>query len=138
MIVYLDTSVVLRVLFGQEPAWEGWARWEEAWASELMGLEARRSIDRLRLASALDDKGVAHAHQSLMRIEGGVGTVRLGAVVLREAARPMPTIVKTLDAIHLATAVLLIEEIASRLTFVTHDSQQATAAQALGMNVEGL
>ena len=63
MIVYLDTSVVLRALFGQEPQWSGWSKWDAAWSSELMGVEARRAIDRFRLQTLLDDRGVAEAQQ---------------------------------------------------------------------------
>lgn len=137
MRIYLDTSVVLRVLFGQQPIWDGWARWDEAWTSKLMGLEARRMIDRLRLESALEDEGVAGAHEALLQIEQGLGLVGIDPSVLRQAARSMPTVVKTLDSIHLATAVLLGEEQGSVPEFVTHDGQQAVAARALGMKVRG-
>jgi hypothetical protein len=44
----------------------------------------------------------------------------------------MPTIVKTLDAFHLTTAVALRQRRAIDLLFATHDYQQATAARALG------
>ena len=44
----------------------------------------------------------------------------------------MPTIVKTLDAIHIATASLIQERLHSQLVFITHDQQQAKAARALG------
>ena len=137
MIVYLDTSVVLRVVFGQRPLWSGWARWEDGWSSELMGIEARRAIDRLRLEGALDDQGVASAQESLSRIEQGIGTIGLTRLVLRRAALPMPTVVKTLDAIHLASAILFGEQQDSRPFFVTHDDQQALAARALGFQVAG-
>ena len=70
MIVYLDTSVVLRVLFGQAPRWRGWSAWDTAWSSELMGVEARRAIDRFRLQAALDDRGVAEAQQLFMTKRG--------------------------------------------------------------------
>jgi hypothetical protein len=44
----------------------------------------------------------------------------------------MPTIVKTLDAIHLASALAIRERRGIDLLFATHDNQQATAARALG------
>ena len=44
----------------------------------------------------------------------------------------MPTVVKTLDAIRLTSAVVIRERRAVDLMFATHDSQQATAARALG------
>jgi hypothetical protein len=48
MILYLDTSVVLRHVLGQERRLEQWGRWDAAYSSELMGVEARRAFDRLR------------------------------------------------------------------------------------------
>jgi hypothetical protein len=44
----------------------------------------------------------------------------------------MPTIVKTLDAIHLASAIVIRERRGIELLFATHDTQQAIAARALG------
>ncbi len=49
----------------------------------------------------------------------------------------MPTVVKTLDAIHLASALLFREGRGEALVFATHDSQQATAAEALGFTCLG-
>jgi len=136
MIAYLDTSVVLRPLLGQKNPLN-WTDWESAYSSEVLGLEARRVIDRLRLESALDDTGVMEAHRELGRIEQCIGTVVLTREVLRRAAMPMPTIVKTLDAIHLTSAFMLREKLNSPLLFATHDSRQATAAYALGFDVLG-
>ena len=47
----------------------------------------------------------------------------------------MPTFVKTLDAIHLASALLLAERRAGGLVFGTYDLRQATAARVLGFDV---
>ncbi len=137
MIAYLDTSVILRVLFGQKPLWEGWGHWESAWSSELMGVESRRMIDRLRLESALDDEGVSRAHGLLTRIEASLGAIELTRPVLQRAALPMPTRIKTPDAIHLASAQLFAEHQEFQPIFVTHDHQQAQAAGALGFRVQG-
>lgn len=133
MTVYLDTSTVLRVVLGQGRPISVWGRWERAYVSELLGVEARRAIDRLRLEAALDDEGVAAAQQSLRLVEGRLGRIPLSRAVLQRAALPMATAVRTLDAIHLASALLLRERRAATLTFVTHDARQATAARALGL-----
>jgi predicted nucleic acid-binding protein len=137
VIVYLDTSIVLRVVLAQPRALPEWGRWEKAYSSELLGLEARRVVDRLRLESALDDDGVASLHQQLGRVERTIARARLDPQVLRRAALPMPTVVKTLDAIHLATALLLAEQRRIEIVFATHDGRQATAARALGFDCIG-
>lgn len=136
MIAYIDTSVILRPLLGKGKALD-WRQWNSAYSSEILGLEARRVLDRLRLESALDDTGVAGAHQELARIERHIGIVLLTRSVLQRATLAMPTIVKTLDAIHLTSALMLRESKGGRLTFATHDLQQAVAANALGFEVIG-
>lgn len=138
MIFYLDTSTVLRALFGQSPVLPGWGNWTEAYSSELMGLEARRAIDRLRLSAALDDAGVADAQAELARIERSLGRIRLTRRVLDRAALPMATAVKTLDAIHLASALILRERRPDDLLFATHDRAQALAARAVGFVCVGV
>jgi predicted nucleic acid-binding protein len=136
MIAYIDTSVVLRPLLGQTKVLN-WRRWGSAYSSEIFGLEARRVIDRLRLESALDDLGVAEAHLELARIDPFIGRVPLTRAVLHRAALPIPTIVKTLDAIHLTSALMLQEAKGGPLIFATHDRQQAIAARCLGFEVLG-
>lgn len=138
MNVYLDTSTVLRVLLAQRSPLATWGKWEAAWTSELMGVEARRVIDRLRLDAVLDDDGVALAHDGLATIEATISRIALTRPVLRRAALPMATAVKTLDAIHLASAMLLRERRGHQLVFATHDARQATAARALGFECRGV
>lgn len=137
MTVYLDASVVLRILLRQPKRLTAWGRWEAAYSSELLGIEARRVIDRLRVQAALDDHGLAQVHHDLTRIERAIGVIPLTRPVLHRAALPMPTAVKTLDAIHLSSALLLRERRASALLFATHDPQQARAARTLGFDCIG-
>jgi predicted nucleic acid-binding protein len=138
VIVYLDTSTLLRVLLGQRPRLAEWGSWERAYTSELAGVEARRVIDRLRLDGALDDDGVVVAQEQLTHLEAGIGRINLTRVVLRRASLPMATAVKTLDALHLASALLFRERRDVSLVFATHDVQQATAARALGFTCIGV
>ena len=137
MIVYLDASVVLRILLRQPKRLVVWGRWEAAYSSELLGIESRRMIDRLRVQAALNDHELADVHHDLTRIERAIGAIPLTRPVLHRAALPMPTAVKTLDAIHLASALLLREHRTTSLTFATHDPQQLRAARALGFECLG-
>jgi predicted nucleic acid-binding protein len=136
--VYLDTSTVLRVLLRQPKPLAIWAQWVRAYASELLHVEACRVIDRLRLEGALDDEGVAAAHDELALIESAMATVPLSRPVADRAALPMATVVRTLDALHLATAMLLRERLGIALVFATHDPQQGRAARALGFDCLGV
>ncbi len=138
MNVYLDSSIVVRVLFRQGKAIEEWGKWDTAFASEILSLEVRRAIDRLRIGGNLDDLGVADAHEELSRIENEVSFIPVTRTVLRRAALPMATVVRTLDAIHLASAILARERGPEPVVFATHDVQQGTAARALGFSCLGL
>lgn len=138
MIVYLDTSIVLRVLLNAPKPLRSWGDWEEAAASDLMGVEARRAIDRSRLDAALDDEQVAELHQQLRQIEIRLRRITVNRRILGRAAQPMATAVKTLDAIHLASALVFQEARRASVLFATHDVRQATAAFALGFECTGV
>jgi predicted nucleic acid-binding protein len=137
VIVYVDTSVILRVILCQPGTLSGFGDWQRAYCSELLGVEARRVLDRIRLEGALDDAGLAAGHQQVARAERAFGVVRVTRAVLRRASLPMPTVTKTLDAIHLATAMIISERQRVDLVFATHDTQQSLAARALGFECVG-
>ena len=91
--------------------------------------------DRLRLQAAFSDAELAELHRLMLAAFKALDFVRLSRAVLHRAASPFPTVLGTLDAIHLATALLWMEEKGGELTFLTHDSQLATAARACGLDV---
>ena len=138
MIAYVDASVALRVLLAQPGRLSAWATWERAYASEILGLEIRRTIDRMRIQGALDHEQVAHLLQLTTAVEQGMAIVSLTRTVLHRAALPMPMAVRTLDALHLTTALIMRERSPEPLVFLTHDTQQAAAARALGFEVDGV
>jgi hypothetical protein len=132
VIVYLDSSVVLRPLLDQPRKLQSWGQWKIAYSSELLGIECRRAIDRLRLEGLYDDKQVAQSMEQLAKIEKTIKRIPLTRSIIQASSQTMPTIVKTLDAIHLVSAIAIRERSGVELVFATHDSQQATAARALG------
>jgi predicted nucleic acid-binding protein len=131
---YVDSSVILRVLKGQKDAWKDWGRWEKAYCSTILRIECRRFIDRMRLENGWRDDDVAVAGVQLRRLERVLTWVRLSGAIMDRAALPMPTVIKTLDAIHIATASLVRERLQPTLVFVTHDQQQAKAARSLAFD----
>jgi hypothetical protein len=132
MIIYLDSSVVVRPLFDQPGKLKIWGQWQVAYSSELLGVECRRAIDRLRLLSLFDDTQVGKAIERLGQIERTIRRIRLSRSIIQAASKTMPTVIKTLDAFHLVSAVAIRERRGIELLFATHDSQQAAAARAMG------
>ncbi len=137
MNVYLDTSVILRVLFRDPHALPEWGRWSQASASALWEIETRRTIDRARLEGALDDVLVASAHDQVNLLRQHILTVHVTDTILERAGDAFPTVIGTLDAIHLATAIHLRNHMTLDC-FLTHDRQLGTAAKAMGFTVDGV
>lgn len=133
MKVYLDSSVVLHRLLEQPGAIRHWREWEWAVTSELMRVEVFRTLDRLRVDGKLNDQGVADTHVLFRKLTAWFEEIPLRSAVLQRASAPLSTRLGTLDAIHLATALIWIENHEEPLTFLTHDMQLATAARACGL-----
>lgn len=137
MNVYVDSSVLLRVVLGEPGRLRVWPTITTAVSSELIRLECLRTIDRARLRLGLGDDQVADRRAATLEALEGFTLVPLGPPVLERAADPFPTVVGSLDAIHLTSALLVRDEFED-LTVATHDRELATAARAEGFRVYGV
>lgn len=138
MNVYLDSSVVLRKLRRETAPQISWARWERTYSSVLLRVEVLRAIDRNRLKGALTDLDVAELTAEAHAIFDVVEFVPLSAAILDRASQSFLTALGTLDALHLSTALRLVEAGTSELTFLTHDTELAVAARSVNFAVEGI
>ena len=137
MIAYIDSSVLLRIVLGQRNALKEWARVSQGIASALVEVECLRTLDRLRLAGGFPDAAIAERREAIYRLLEATEIIEITYPVLSRAAQPLPTALGTLDAIHLATALLWKEHTAKDLTMATHDTALAVAAKASGVRVIG-
>lgn len=138
MNVYLDTSVALRHLLRSPNTLSSWGRWDRVYASALLRVEAMRTADRLRLEGLLDDERRAELTRQIGRLVESTHTVPVTEAILKRAGEPFPTVLGTLDAIHLATALAVEAHEGVHLTFLTHDGQLGLAVQSMGIPVEGI
>ncbi|HSQ91889.1 MAG TPA: PIN domain-containing protein [Nitrospiraceae bacterium] len=138
MIAYLDSSTILRIILGQANALKEWRSITQGVASALVEVECLRTLDRLRLAERLEDAEIAIRREAVFRLLEAVEVVELTRPVLARASQPLPTALGTLDAIHLATALLWKDRGGAALVMATHDDALATAARASGLRVVGL
>jgi predicted nucleic acid-binding protein len=134
--VYLDSSVVLRVALGEPNRLKAWSRITTAISSELVRVECLRVLDRMRIGGAMDDRELARRRATMLELLDGFDMVRVNRAVLDRASEPFPTLVRTLDALHIASALLVRSRYPS-LRFATHDDELAIAALAEGLPVIG-
>ncbi|MDE0135734.1 MAG: PIN domain-containing protein [Acidimicrobiaceae bacterium] len=125
-MIYLDTSVVLAHLLGEDlqpPAsiWEA-----ELVSSRLVEYELWTRLNSAALGEAYDD-----AAQALL---GRLALVELSPVVLARALQPFPgaSAVRTLDALHLATCDYLRNN-SRRIELATYDRRMRATASAMGV-----
>lgn len=132
--VYVDSSILLRVVLGERGRLRIWPTISAVVASELITLECLRTIDRARIRLGLADQEVADRRAAVMEKIETFNLVPLAPAVLERAAEPFPTMLGSLDAIHLASA-LLVRDRFDDLSFATHDQELAIAAKAVGFHV---
>lgn len=137
MNVYVDSSVLLRIVLGEPDRLRIWPTITNAVSSELIRLECLRTIDRARMRLGLPDRQVAQYRADVLEAVDAFSLVALDSIVLERASEPFPTALGSLDAIHLASALLIRDDL-DGLAFATHDDQLGMAARSTGFQVHGV
>ena len=137
MNAYVDSSVVLRVLFGEPNPLRIWSQIGRAVSSELLSVECLRTLDRERLRRRLDDRTVGERRRGMLDAIEAIEIVPLDAAILERAGDRLPTFLGTLDAIHLASALAIRDDVPN-LVFATHDDELGLAASSMGFDVSGV
>jgi predicted nucleic acid-binding protein len=121
-VIYLDTSVLLAHVFveGRRPSDDLWR--ETLVSSRLLEYEAWVRVHA---------RGVAASHGDL--VEGllrRIAFVELAGETLARARDPFPEPIRTLDALHLASAAYL-RDIGTPISFATYDERLARVARLI-------
>lgn len=135
MIVYLDSTLVIRRLLGvgETPAF--WGKWEKAYASSLLRTECFRAANLLRLEGKLDDAGRARLGTWIETLCDSITQVAVTDGVIRRAAETFPVAVGTLQAMHLATMLELESVHGVKCALASDDEGLVRGATALGFAV---
>jgi predicted nucleic acid-binding protein len=126
-LVYLDSSSIVKLVVREEgtDALRAYLSSHPAVLSSALAVaEVRRAIGRLSARRSLSDRA--------RLVLDGIALLAVDQAVLDSAARIPPPELRTLDAIHVASALSLGEDL---LAFVTHDDRQAAAAVRAGLPV---
>jgi predicted nucleic acid-binding protein len=128
--VYIDTSALVKLVIDEpeSAALRGAVdRWSRAWSSELVTVELIRAVRR-------STAGDGSAFEALaLTVLSGVALYGISSNLLLAAARLDPTTLRSLDAIHLATALELVDVVDR---FISYDRRLQGAASAAGFVVE--
>lgn len=136
-LAFLDTSIVLRHILGEAHSYPKLESFGKLYASELMRVEALRAIDRLRIQNKWFEEEVATRVRLLNAVCAAINIIPLQSAILRRASDPFPILVRTLDALHISTALLAQLQLEGPLLFLTHDRKQGLAVVASGMEADG-
>lgn len=127
-MLYLDSSAIVK-LVAPEPETDALMSFlgtdPERVSSALAFVEVCRAVQRLGGDEAL----LRRARQVLSRIS----LIKIDNPVIRTAAELDPQMLRSLDAIHLATALSTVEPVAA---LVTYDSRLRDASRLSGIAVE--
>ena len=110
MITYLDSSVVLRIILGSPEPLDGWQEIEHSISSRLLYVECQRTLERMRLAENKPADVIAIRKKTVEDLISAVDLFDVTNGILQRAGERFVAPLKTLDAIHLATALAFRDE----------------------------
>ena len=119
-MIYIDTSALVKLLF-DEPESTALTDWLTSMAAVPKVTSDLSTIELLRICQRIDESLVDDAR----RLLNGVDLVPIDHVIVEHAAILAPRELRSLDAIHLASALSLIEGLTH---FVAYDVRLCSAA----------
>ena len=135
MVAYLDSSVLLRHILLGDSGIEHVFSVGRVISSELLEIECHRVLHRYRLQNNLDDNGYIEASDRLEKVLKAVSIILLSPKVKKRAAEAFPVIIKTLDALHLSSALAFHEARQEEaLLIFSYDTGMNRCAKALGFS----
>ena len=132
MVLYVDSSAMMKRYVREHDSEVATSLLETdpvLMASRLVEIEVRRNLARI-----LKPADLAEAKQQFSLDLDALALVSIDATTCNEAARiAEETMCKSLDAIHLASAL----RVSKHTIFLTFDIRQAQAARTIGLDVIG-
>jgi uncharacterized protein len=124
-MIYLDSSALLKLLF-EESESAALASWIAERADTAMVSSELAKVEVVRATRRLDTAVVPAARALLSQLD----LIPLSGGLIEEATDAGEPLLRTLDAIHLASALSIRNELTA---FVAYDTRLLTAAQDAGM-----
>ena len=135
MVAYLDSSVLLQHVIRADERISQVFGHEVVVSSELLEIECMRVVHRYRMDGTLDDEGFLQAKSRIARVLDSVSIIAMSTSVKRRAAEAFPVTVKTLDALHLSSALAYVDaRPGETLAVFSYDRGLNRCASALGFS----
>lgn len=126
-LLYLDSSALVKLVL-PEPETGALLRALSEWPERISSVLARVEVPRAIHRAGTESTARSRAESLLAR----VGLIRIDEEVLGTAARLEPPELRTLDAVHLATALSLGTDLGG---MVSYDNRLSEAAASSGISV---
>jgi uncharacterized protein len=126
-LLYLDSSAIVKLVLVEaesEALREALAQHPQRVSSALAAVEVRRAVRRVSILPAVQ--------QRVEDILAGIDLLRMEDPILAVAGALDPPLLRSLDALHLAAALSVADELAG---FVAYDPRLANAARDAGLAV---
>jgi hypothetical protein len=138
MVGYIDSSAVLDfILEGSTGLDQTWSL-EKTFSSDLLAIECRRAILREKMQGTLDDGGILDAFDRFSQVLARTELIALTKPIQQRASEAFPLHTKTLDALHLASALAVKVELEEEVVVFSLDQDMNRCAKVLGLSAPWL
>ena len=135
---YFDTSVLLKGYIAESGSWfaRGLVSRHHVLSSAIAPAEAKSAVYRRRSSGDLDESEVAEILEHLAIDRQNWELIALTSLVIARAETLIrDATLRTLDALHVASALTLESQTSHRVPFVTADARQRVAAERVNLEV---
>ena len=133
---YFDSSVLVRYVIGHEQSIQNLTPYSKgAVTSAITAIECLRVLDRWRITKEINDERLISARSLCLKILSGLRIIPVDDHVVSMASQTFPIAMKSLYAIHLASALHFQNQSGVKVLLLTHDIKLQMAATAFDMDV---
>ncbi|MHB8483927.1 MAG: type II toxin-antitoxin system VapC family toxin [Nitrospiria bacterium] len=137
MLAYIDSSIILRIIFNEPDPLKDFSKISYGISSELLRVECLRTADRFRIKNDLSEDEYLERVEKIHDFISAIELIHITPEILDRATQPYPVSLGTLDAIHLSTCLLYKEKTQKDLILCTHDQGLKKASRSMGFKYLG-
>jgi predicted nucleic acid-binding protein len=135
---YIDSSVLLRVLLDEPDPLPEFDQIKIGAANILIKMECLRTIDRIKFENQISANEYLDFRQRFLKGFRKLNLIAMSPMVIEGACQSWGVPLKSLDSIHLSSALLWQKDLGKNIIFCTHDKRLGEVAKANGLEVLGV